>query len=621
MTPQAEAELEDIASKMQRIVNTENLSDEDKKEYEEFQDLLSRYRETRDVNLTTKSAKFTLLHIAALYKKPELMRCLLQDGADPNVQTVYMAEGEEQLGDTALCWLMTDFSEAGAPVSRQLRREMVDMLLAHGADPAKRGPYNLLPIDIAALQADDNEEIILYLIDKIPSEELAPPITEQKRCAVLYMALSRHYNQIVEKLLSFGHKADSTYGEEKIPFIAIASKQLGDFEKKKRTIDLLLSQGANINATDSQGRTPLFVLLTEVLDQTPDENEEMKAIQHILYLLEKGARLDMMSGGEAERYPYTTSYDLLCEQPQLLEQVKKAGYAQEAPIVQLGDSDKELLFALCHIRQNHDDSSLTRYAEDYDRIAALLCSPSEQALKEEIFADAIQAAFFLLSSLDVEKTKTLIQSLPSWAMSDSNQGEKETHLLPLLDVLMEHSDYKIDSAQLLEAAKHASAKKEDRLAVKLIQLLSNNEDSENFLPALMEHENILLRQGAWYARLVEKGLPLPEANGVQHWLTEHDREADSEFLQSAVLLTSLGYFWNNGMEEEEMQQLITAIERVGAQRAADYYRRALPIILDPEQSDGTTLTEEEVYQVNHEIKEATARYFYENRAAFFPTAP
>ncbi len=620
VTPQAEAELEDIASMMQSVVNTEDLSDQDKKEYEEFQDLLSRYNETKDVNLTTKSAKFTLLHLAALYKKPELMRCLLEEGAKPNAQTVFMLDGEEQPGDTPLCWLMTDIQETGDPVSRQLRREMIDMLLAHGADPTKRGPYDLLPVDIASISLDD-EEIILYLIDKMPVDELAPPITEEKRNGVLYAALARHHHLIVERLFSFGHRADSTYGEDKMPLIAIASQNLGDFEKKKKTQELLLSQGADINAQDGLGRTALFMLLTEVLDQTPDENKETKSIKHILYLLEKGARLDIMSSGDEERYPYTTCYDLLCEQPQLLEQVKKQGYALEAPLVELGDSDKELLFALCHICQNYGDTPLSHYAKDYDRIAAVIHSPSEQMLQEDIFADAVRAAFFLLDSLDHEKTKVLIQSLPNWVKSEKGSEEKEAYLLPLLDVLMNHAVYKLDSAQLVESAKVAASQKADRLAIKLIQLISNNDDSADFLPVLMEDENILLRQGAQYARLVEEGLPLPESNAVQRWLTAHNREADTEFLQSAVLLTSLFYFWNNGLEEDEMQQLITAIEHIGAQEAADYYRKALSLIANIEQYDESVLDEEEVYQINHVIKEAAARYFYENRASFFPAAP
>ena len=86
-----------------------------------------------DVNAVDKGEQWTPLHFAARDQKVEIVKILLENGA--------AVDPVESFGNTPLSRCITS--------SYPRNPAVVDLLLAHGADPHRKNNYDVSPIDVA----------------------------------------------------------------------------------------------------------------------------------------------------------------------------------------------------------------------------------------------------------------------------------------------------------------------------------------------------------------------------------------------------------------------------------------------------------------------------------------
>ncbi len=632
-TPKASAELDEIIANELTQLNPDVLSQEEREDLEQMSSLIETFRKTHDVNVTAPKTKLTLLHLAAAYKKEELVRCLLLDGADPNAQRLNRNnEGELVQGDTPLTYAAAaGFTEdEDDEESQQTSLRIIKMLIDKGGDMTKRGIYNALPVEIAAL-AEGREALILELLKLTPKSSIAPPLSEQNRGMLLHAAAHFGYSRLMEKLIKLGYDPNTRLYNEQVPLITLVNVGRANTEDKHKTIEVLLKHGANINLTDNQGRTPLFSLAFIAQSQTPDINKEMDMAAQIIFMLERGARTDMASG-EHEEYPGFTPYDLLSLRPQLLAELAKRGFPLQSPPLVLPESDTALLATLCRVTQTGIDFSQLQQ-KDLDHIASILLSPSDAMLHHELYEPALKSAITILHQLDQDKTRDILNQLPFWnppspslynpaakpskshLMSLSCKGcGHESHILrPILESITEQKDWIIPSAKILVLTQSLIEENHDELALTCMQLLARCPDSSQYIDTLLRSDNAVLRLGAHYARLLTHGLPLPEEHSVHTWLHERERVAQTPFLKKALLLTSLEELWFGNMPQEEIDLLLASMVEIGAHQAAEQYKRIIPLLKNPEKLD-EIMSGDQSWQ--YELNEAIAAYFFEHRKQF-----
>ena len=164
-------------------------------------------------DLVSSRDKFgnTPLHIAAIHDQPAIAALLLANGADVNARN--NPDGKEVLA--ARYYNKTAYGET--PLTLALlsyhHKEMVELLLSHGADP----------------------NMLIHIQD-----------------TPLDRAIERDLPYDVELLLANGADPDS------INLSGVSSVHYAVMHGQTRILELLLDNGANPNARDGAGHTPMF---------------------------------------------------------------------------------------------------------------------------------------------------------------------------------------------------------------------------------------------------------------------------------------------------------------------------------------------------------------------------
>jgi len=198
----------------------------------------------------------TPLMAASLYGDAAALKLLLDAGADPNIRN--------DAGATAVMWAVSDLAktqlliEHGADINAASddRRTplmiaagipgaapVVALLLAHGADASAKAPSlfgNTTALSEAIYSGD--EATFRLLLDHGADVNASGPVT-------LALALRAECSACVELLLKKANPAFVT------PVLAISSPPLGP----ALAGPLLLDRGADVNATDDDGRTMLML--------------------------------------------------------------------------------------------------------------------------------------------------------------------------------------------------------------------------------------------------------------------------------------------------------------------------------------------------------------------------
>lgn len=211
---------------------------------------------------------WTLLHHAALANKTDIIVYALSKGAQINTQA----------NDKSTPLIVA--SQVGA-------KQTVALLTEKGADINARMDGGFTALHLAAQQGQT--EIVKILIAAGADKTL---LSEPKGAGLqaIHLAALGGHAAAMSALYKAGVSIDALTGDKKTPLmISLSAKQ-------DKMANLIVNTGANVNAADSQGLTPLMLLAS--YDGSLDLAKK---------LIEKGAKLETESKGNATALDYAKS--------------------------------------------------------------------------------------------------------------------------------------------------------------------------------------------------------------------------------------------------------------------------------------------------------------------------
>lgn len=560
---------------------------------EMFQRTLDEFERTGSMQPKESDAGPGMLQLACFFKKAELARCLLLDGADANAHS-----GE---GDSPLLLAVDTSILPDTPKETLIR--LVDTLLAGGAEFARSGSREDDFLTEAAY-ACENEDVILYLMEKgaKPNEESGKP------------PALHGWPRVLSRLLE--NPEVSTEG-----LLHIAAEGSGLFPGDHvACLNILLRHGAKIaDVRDDIPGTALFSLAKELTITGPDSPLIPQALDALEFLLHNGA--DPYSRVEDdEDFPGFCPCDLLAMEPQLMEKLRKRGIELQQPPLQFGEG-VALLPDIC--RAAILPYSAEELAASFDAICAIFTPTPEMRAHEtemrahKMYPQALEAAIALLARIDPTRASQKLLAIPLWQQSGFSEKDSQDILRPILSAVRDSTALSFPAPFLAQQAEKALQSGLREEAAELIELIARSDDSHDILLRYSEHPQLPLRAGAYAAQLAKAGLPEPRNNSVEAWLLTHGREADTPFLRDAVLITSLEKLWFGRMPAEEQTRFIALMRRLGAPHAADAYENIAKNLDNPEQLE--LLMDDDDWKFELEI--ATARFFLEHIHDFLSSPP
>lgn len=218
---------------------------------------------------------------AVLYTNAAMLERLLKQGADPN--------RKNDAGGTALMWAATDL-------------EKTRVLVSHGADVNAKSADFRTPLMVAAARRGNSATVKYLLAHKAnpnpgtnPDAESTPLIeASMAGDAASMQALldaGASYKDVAGYVMVFGESTDCAKCIEMMTSRKPDAKQytialsIAAIQNDPQFIKMLIDHGADVNAPDPTGRTPL--MYAAVSDLLPAEQVKM--------MIEKGAKLNATS--------------------------------------------------------------------------------------------------------------------------------------------------------------------------------------------------------------------------------------------------------------------------------------------------------------------------------------
>lgn len=249
---------------------------------------------------------FTPLHHAVSSGEPDRVSLLLQYGADIYAENEYgetacsnatgweAFEGTEVLGE--LCggfasWLNTDFW-TGAD------RAMVLAELEAGADPRARKTTGETVLHMATRLSGD-PGVVEVLLDQGADTEA--PIAFAGGEYPLHVAAARSNPAFARVLLDHGANIEATDHNGETPLHAAA---LNSGWEGTEVLELLLDRGASTEAENQYGHTPLFAAIEAISRNAP----ERRGPTAVSILVERGARVDVVDQGGGTLLHHAASF-------------------------------------------------------------------------------------------------------------------------------------------------------------------------------------------------------------------------------------------------------------------------------------------------------------------------
>lgn len=586
-TPEAAGQFMELRMELEELVAADWMVDYGP---EELQEVVQNFIQTTDPTYTTATNKYSILHIACMLKKAELARCLIQDGADPNAAT--MMEGSP--AETPLLYaLTTDYAPDATP---QEINTLIDVLVAAGASLSTPGSAETGLAYNACLTCA-HEEVYAHLLDiGVPRSG-----NELQECAY------RGWLGTLTRLLK--EKGGITSADYALlPTVA----RMGDgyfTGEHLACARYLIENGASADAPDEVGRTALFCLASGY--STLKENGmEAPALELAEYLLKNGADPYLRIDKEPD-YPGFSAYDLIKSNSDLLQALQQKGFTFTPPVMEIR-SGEYLPADVCRAALTHPDTEAI--APYFDTIATLL-NPTDELREQEIYTDALRNAVILMAKVDADKTSKIIANMPLW--NDPQAMKSQDYITTeLLYALQDTRSIVLPKELLIKAAEECQKNGAYEQATILTELLGRAEDSDAIIEQLSNDARPAIKAGALSARLYKEGLPAASDGGVEAWLAEHKRSADTEVLQKALLLTSIERLWYGDMSEEEMSAFVAAVRELGLPRVAEIYQQIITHLSNPEQLDEIMATQ---HLWAYELEIATARYLLQHKADILAT--
>lgn len=564
----------------------------------EWRDVINHFAKHMDTAYASKESQFTILHIAAIFNKAELVRCLLKDGADANATTYYLSPetGECSGEDSALELALADIS--GNPRGADGIIATIDALLQGGAKAEVKGSMKT-SMAATAITLCEHESAVLHLMQQ------RPDICRSQDTDAHMMAAWKGWESVLKQLLTAYPLSPEEAGK------ALFTAAGGAFQiegKHSRCIHLLLEHGAPINSRDEADRTPIFAAATTLL-QT-ESNETPYVLSIIEQLLNEGA--DATLCAQDEEYPGCSAYDLLRMHPTALEELAQRGHKLEAPPL-LFTPGLMLLSDVCKAKQRGQTTDVT--LQHYDAIATIL-RPTADMQDSPIYPEALENAISLLCEADAHKTANLVANMPLWH-SIAADKEASHHITPLLSAIRNAPNLILPAELLCQAARDLQRKKMNDEAATIVEWLGRDEHAQPYIEQMKQAQHPALQAGAWSAILLQKQLPAPRVGEIQYWIEKHP-QADKTHpaLQKALLLTSLQELWTGEMPANKQKQLIAAMREIGAPNAANQYEKIAQNLHDAEVLD-QIMDQPDDWKFELEI--ATAQFILQNEQAFHKT--
>lgn len=551
---------------------------------EELPAVVQRFIETADATYTSPQGHYSLLHLACMLKKPELARCLLLDGANPNATTV----NEEGTGETPLLFAISSAYTIGTEPA--IINKLVDVLVAGGASLSTPGSAETSLTYNACLSCE-HEEVYAHLLD------IGVPRTGNETSEAAYRGWPGTLARLIQE------KGGLT--EEDYQLLALTTRMSGGYfaGEHLRCAQYLVELGVPPDTTDEAGRTPLF-WLASTLPTLPEEGGIREAaLQLAAWLLKQGANPHLRADGD-EEYPGFSAADLLALNPENIKYLQAAGAEISPPKVEIRPG-ATLAADVCRAAMLHAPAETIK--EHFDTIATLL-APTADMQEGEMYADALKNAIVLLAAVDAQKTAQLLTDGHLWHEQAESSGHD--HVLNALVNGIQESRLALPAEFLLQKAEDMLKRNEHAHAASLIELLGRCTDGETHIEKLCRDERLPIQAGAWGARLYKEGLPEACNGAVAAWLAAQKREADTEVLQKALLLTSIEDLWYGNMSKARVEAFVQAAQEAGAPRAAEAYRIIAENLDNPDTLD-ELMTSQDIWA--YELEIATARYLLQHR--------
>lgn len=559
---------------------------------QEWKGVLEHFKQHMDVHHKSPRTQLTILHLAAIFNKAELVRCLLLDGADPNARTQFFDRA-----DTAIEMALTDISNTTeSPAGVAGITATIDNLLQGGAKPETEQD-----IVVNAISLCSHEQAALHLLQKLPPQLLKD---EEAYQAAAWNGWARTLDFLLRT-----HPPDKAQ-LERILITAAA----GAFRTEGQHADCilhLLKQGADINARDEAERTPLFAAATTLL-QT-EGSETARVLDIIDLLLQQGA--DATINSQDEEYPGCCAYDLMRMHPTALDELTKRGHTLQAPSLAFTPNSTALLSDVCKAKQRKQTADETRL--HFDAIASIL-SPTPEMAEAAIYPEALENALALLAQADAAKTAQLIAQMPIWHTPEAWQAHAHT-AQALISALRNNPQLVLPAKLLHSTAQALIANHMDDDAATLIEWMGRDTSAAADIESLTQDPSPAIRAGAWSAKLLLSKLPTPRDGDIRLWMkTNPGLKQDDPALQKALLLTSLEELWYGSMPAQRQKLLIAAMREIGAPRAAEQYEKISQNLHDAEVLDNIMAQPNDW---KFELEIATAQFILQHEASFRPGNP
>ena len=592
-TPEAAMEFSEL-----RSTDFSDFSEEDETLPSEIHGLLEHFSRTADARYATPGRKLTMLHLACMFKKAELARCLLKDGADPNACAMSPDEqGVMRPGDSPLSFALTDY---GTPCTADVINRLTDVLAEGGARLSAPCPDGMPLLCAAALRCE-HQEVYIHLLQKgAEPRDCGIPAASQPAARGWERALKALADKFPHLL-----KQGGTMPPLHAAALFVGSSGDGDYVACAR---FLLEQGVPPDDTDEGGRTPLFCAAARLVHAGPDEAALADVTDMLGLLLEYGA--DASRVCQDEEYPGFAAADFIAMCPAVREKLLERGAKLPAPVLSFS-SGTALLSEVCKASMLRADRALI--ASSFDTIAGVL-TPTPEMEKAELYTDALACAVRLMNSVDSGRTAAAIEAMPLWLASPADEAHAPARQA-ILNALAELPELVLSENFLCNMAERlANGGRHDEAAL-LMELLARLPEEPYDLSRYRHSPIPSLRAGAITALLRRAGLPAPQDGSVAEWLSEHGLACDNEARRKGVLLTSLEELWFGDMSREKQERLFAAMEEIGAEKAAEKYRALAASLHQPEKLDAIM---QDVDTWKYELEEAIGQYLMNHRKEFLP---
>ncbi|MCQ2370861.1 MAG: hypothetical protein MJ058_02245 [Akkermansia sp.] len=515
----------------------------------EFQQLYERFQDADDTRLTTPGG-VSILHAACFFKKPELARCLLADGADPNAAT--------EAGLTPLSLAVGRGGEDKLDEGSAL--QLVEALHRAGARP---DPEAMVQAAYAASDNMPRVRVFAALLDMgcQPTED-----------SVFYTILNGWH----ALLLRQGEFVKTLPQETVDEYITVATAcHDGDCTP---IIQTLVEWKPNVGAAalDTALRNT-----ANAAGLSPDAETLANALRTSETLLRLGAN----PNAEGEDEP--SAADIICSVPAWADALRRAGYdiKPSPPVFTEGE---ELHHQV--VRADMQRRALPAGNADlFNRVVALLTETHED-MDCCCEHDIVSSALCVLLRTEPQKTSAYIAALPLWRDLESWEKSGGANLLPAMTSAIQ--DNRLPLALPPQHVCRIAGEMESRgmreEACSLVALLcaTPTQEAADTLQRLADDAaRPALQAGAACALLRRAGLPQPEEYAVETWLENHPAAAARPAVQTALLLTSTVSLWAGEMSPQEQQDLLQAMRDIGAAEAAERYEAIIKALDNPEALD------------------------------------